>query len=69
MNLDTARVNNDSKSRGVRCDCNGGKTRRMDKIITIHGVTTVLGPHRRGQVGCQFNKHYGPEEPPADYYC
>jgi len=53
-----------------RCDCNGAKSKREDKVQYRDGVRLVLGPHRKGQAGCQFHPGYGTSEdgPPPGYW-
>ena len=59
MNYDKCRIENDAKSRGERCDCTGAKSKSQDKIVYLDGVAMVLGPHRKGQLGCVHNKDFG----------
>jgi hypothetical protein len=66
MHLDKARINNDIKSRGERCDCHGSKTKKDPKMVYPGDVAYIQGPHRKGQRGCSFNRDYGISERPVE---
>jgi len=50
------------KDHPPRCDCNGSKTKKAPKFAEHGGIKIVLGPHRRGQYGCQHHPLFGVPE-------
>ena len=48
-----------NKDNAPRCDCNGVKSKKQDKIQYHGGVRIVAGVHRRGQRGCIHHPDFG----------